>query len=462
MDSEGGDRFSSLLDDLIIKILSYNDTKQAVRTSILSSRWKNIWKSIPHLDLSTDDFTSKNRFYEFTHDVSSVLSSRNNDRDLSRIKLPKSLFMSNSQSLKDLTLIAANRRWDQPKLKSSWDLPSLTTLHLENVRLSNENPDEYNGLFSRCLNLKNLTLSHCTIFDNHILTHSKFSYLTCESGLYSIATIVAPHLKNLTAIDCDGLLKIYTPELSSLMYEVPCYDTFFLNGVSCLEKVDFYMCPYEEDIDAVIEILQRFRNVKYLTLGLEVVELLSSMVHMLSGLPSPVGNLTSLKIYPRYEEREKKVNIPTQVKNFLLGASPNATVSIYSREDVKALKDATSAKRIMAKLQVLLEREKINCEHGETQQIDEGEHVEEEISQMRKCWADLFVQIDEEKVKIDEILLMLDEIEKLLKEIPASKRDCIRAQFSSLHAEAKNVMKLILDRLKVKNGGKVSAFMNML
>ncbi|XP_071702102.1 F-box protein At5g03100-like [Rutidosis leptorrhynchoides] len=493
------DRLSNLSEDLIIQILSFNDTKQAVRTSILSSRWRNIWKSIPHLDLSSEDFTKLNRFYEFTHDVSNVISSRNNDRDLSSVKLsvrgynqtfvktvvdyalshnvqkmtiiwfddrdielPNSLFMSNSRSLKELTLIAPNRRWDQPKIKSSWDLPALTTLHLENVYLSNKTLDEHSGLFSKCLNLKNLTLSHCTISDHHILSHSKFSNLTPEKGLYSVATIVAPHLKNLTAIDCSGRLKIYTPELSSLMYKVPSYDTFFLNGVSCLEKVDFYMCPFEEDTYAVIEILQKFHNVKYLTLGLEVVELLSSMVDMLSDLSSPFSKLKSLKIYPMREEGDEEVNIPTELKNFLLGASPNATVSIYSREDVKALKDATSAKRIMAKLQVLLEREKINCEQGEAKQIDEGQLVEDEISHMRNCWTDMFVEINEERVKIDEILLMLDEIKELLKGLPISKRDGIQAQFSSLNAEAKNVMKLILDRLKVKSGGKVSAFVNML
>ncbi|XP_071700752.1 uncharacterized protein [Rutidosis leptorrhynchoides] len=138
------------------------------------------------------------------------------------------------------------------------------------------------------------------------------------------------------------------------MYEVSCYQNFFANGLSCLEKVDFFMCPFEEDSYAVIETLQRFHNVKYLTLGLEVIEV-ASFVNGVSNLPSPFDKLTSLEIYPRrleHKKNAKKVKIPTQVRNFLLGASPNATVSIYSREEVEAMKHTTSTQQMLAKLQV--------------------------------------------------------------------------------------------------------------
>ncbi|XP_071742458.1 uncharacterized protein [Rutidosis leptorrhynchoides] len=258
-----------------------------------------------------------------------------------RPEIPNSLFML--QYLKYLTLIGSARIFSQPKIKSSLNLPALTTLHLENVILSNENRDDYNGLFSKCLNLKNLTLSNCTIDDhNHFISHSEFSNLTPENGLYSVANVVAPHLKNLTVVDCLGCLKIYAPGLTSLKYETPCYENFYAKDLSCLEKVDFYMCPSKEDGPAIIKIFQQFHNVKYLTLGLEIVEL-ASIVEVVSNLPSPFAKLTSLKIYPRNAEGEKKANIPTQVKNFLLGASPNATVTTYSRKDVKAFKYATSA-----------------------------------------------------------------------------------------------------------------------
>ncbi|XP_071703976.1 uncharacterized protein [Rutidosis leptorrhynchoides] len=457
----GGDRLSNLSEDLIIKILSYNDTKNAIKTSILSSRWKNTWKLIPHLDLSTDDVTSLTSFQKFTR----VLSNRNDEIDLASLKLSvrggfRPAFLKtvvdhafSNNSLKDLTLIGCARNYNQPKIKSSFDLPALTTLHLENVILDNGNRDEDGGLLSKCLNLKNLTLLNCNIdyhypfispsecfnlsnhineielssvklgvgrcrqaflktvvdyafsnnvqkmtiiwlddmhneipnflfmspslkdlifigsvpylsqpeikssFDlpalttlylenvglsnintkngglffkclnlknlnlfkcsindhNNFISHSEFSNLTPEKGLYSFANVVAPHLKNLNVVDCQGRLQIYAPELSSLMYEIPCYDTFFANGLSCLEKVDFYMCPFEEDGGAIIKILQQFRSVKYLTLGLEIVEVLELYVDILCDLPSPFANLTSLKIFPRRYWGEMKVKISRQV-----------------------------------------------------------------------------------------------------------------------------------------------------
>ncbi|XP_071699568.1 FBD-associated F-box protein At4g10400-like [Rutidosis leptorrhynchoides] len=212
-----GDRLSSLSDDLIIKILSYINTKQAIRTSILSPRWKNTWKSIPHLDLSTEDDTfdeftrvlsSRNiDFHEFNrllfsrnngfHEFARVLSSRN-EIELASVKLtvgeykqafvktivdyafshnvqkmtiiwsddmrneiPNFLFMS--RSLIDLTFIGDVHFLRQPEIKSSFDLPALTTLYLKNVRLSNKNPDECGGVFFKCLNLKNLILFDCNI-----------------------------------------------------------------------------------------------------------------------------------------------------------------------------------------------------------------------------------------------------------------------------------------------------------
>ncbi|XP_071703621.1 uncharacterized protein [Rutidosis leptorrhynchoides] len=273
--------------------------------------------------------------------------------DIMRLELPDSLFMS--QSVKDFTFIGPTSIFNQPKINSFLDLPALTTLHLENVTISNKNCAEYGGIFSKCPNLKNLTLFKCDIDEvNSFIRHSEFSKLTPETGLYSYANVVVPHVKNLTVVDCRGRLLLYAPELSSLMYETYYYETFYANGLSCLEKVDFYMCPFEEDSYAVVEILQGFHNVKFLTLGLEIFEV-ASFVDEVTNLPSPFGQLTSLEIYPRRLDRKKnvkKVKIPKQVRNFLLGASPNATVSIYSRKEVEALKHATSAQQMLAKLQV--------------------------------------------------------------------------------------------------------------
>ncbi|CAL9243875.1 unnamed protein product [Arabidopsis halleri] len=48
------DRISHLHDDLLLRILSFIPTSDAISTSLLSKRWKFLWKMMPTLDLDED------------------------------------------------------------------------------------------------------------------------------------------------------------------------------------------------------------------------------------------------------------------------------------------------------------------------------------------------------------------------------------------------------------------------
>lgn len=48
---------SSLPEPLLCHILSFLTTEQAVQTSVLSSRWRHIWRWVPRLELDSSDFT---------------------------------------------------------------------------------------------------------------------------------------------------------------------------------------------------------------------------------------------------------------------------------------------------------------------------------------------------------------------------------------------------------------------
>ncbi|KAG7537826.1 F-box domain [Arabidopsis suecica] len=59
------DRISQLPDHLICQILSHLSTKDVVRTSILSTRWRNLWQLVPVLDSNSREFRLFNEFVSF-------------------------------------------------------------------------------------------------------------------------------------------------------------------------------------------------------------------------------------------------------------------------------------------------------------------------------------------------------------------------------------------------------------
>ena len=61
------DRISTLLESILISILSLLTTKQAIKTNILSKRWAHLWTSVPSLDFDSYQF-------ENTVDFATVVS----------------------------------------------------------------------------------------------------------------------------------------------------------------------------------------------------------------------------------------------------------------------------------------------------------------------------------------------------------------------------------------------------
>ncbi|KAF9590519.1 hypothetical protein IFM89_035728 [Coptis chinensis] len=76
--AEGEDRISSLPDEILHLIFSFMPTVDAVRSCVLSTRWKYLWTSIPYLDFSNRKRTPKDSFLNFVdrvlsgHDASEI------------------------------------------------------------------------------------------------------------------------------------------------------------------------------------------------------------------------------------------------------------------------------------------------------------------------------------------------------------------------------------------------------
>lgn len=495
------DMLSNLSDDLIHKILSLISIKQAIETSALSSRWRYLWNSMRYLNFSTDDFSSLREFSKFVYDV---LSHRDNLVEVYSVKLrfrgkigqsfvkgilnyaishnvqqlevvclgkdniefPLSLF--SSQSLKHLSL--AKKILGRPNRKhfmtlvSTWELPALTTLHLDQISLYDGDMDKCPGVISNCVNLKRLTLQGCRMKGStgFNIFHSRLSELTLESvaGRAKFINVVAPGLKNLIIRGTSKKILVSAPDLAYFLLQGYNLLDFSTDGFHSLEKADICI-SYPQDPIRFADLLQLLHNVKVLALNLEIFELLCSSVKLISRQPSPFANLRSLKIYPvriyDWELSEEKPTVSTEVKKYLLNSSPSATFTMIPREDILV-------ERLMTELRELLVEEKDNIEtnmghpgvgnaetEDDSEEMDEPEQSPLVIKSIPRGWNNLSEEVEEWRGKAYVIIWKLEDIEKVLRKMSASKRAVIQPCVSRLLADADIIMKKITDYMKINS-----------
>ncbi|GKA36680.1 F-box domain containing protein, partial [Tanacetum coccineum] len=324
-----------------------------------------------------------------------------------------------SKSLKVLTL--AGIEFDYSAVcTSNWELPALTTLHLIGVTLyDDEDFDEkenyeavresWDEFFSKCPKLKYLTLDDCSIGGGGFhICHPQLSNLKLANGDWGSTTfsVDTPQLKNLSIINCGFVYLLSAPELTSLIYRHLNAFEFDAECLPSLEKVDLCICnPHPGNMEEIVDVLQKFQSVKFLTINVEIPQLLSSQLELVSNKPSPFANLKSLKIYPaiideleecdyskddyddeyefKYElqnededeeeeeegeeeeeeeeeeeDEDEEVNICAEVKNFFLNSSRSATVTKVTCQEIRAVTTPEVVINLMEELQVLLKEEK--------------------------------------------------------------------------------------------------------
>ncbi|XP_074380501.1 FBD-associated F-box protein At5g38590-like isoform X1 [Apium graveolens] len=94
------DRISGLPDELIHKIYSHLDAKEAVQSSVLSKRWKLIWTTLPFLGFGRYDSLPFGDVSRYTMLIRHVLSNRNHQSPLFELKMyvPHKLTVNQSVS----------------------------------------------------------------------------------------------------------------------------------------------------------------------------------------------------------------------------------------------------------------------------------------------------------------------------------------------------------------------------
>ncbi|MCH81122.1 F-box/LRR-repeat protein [Trifolium medium] len=139
------DILSTLPDAILCHILSFLETQQSVATTILSKRWKYLWRSVPVLDLGHSAVADQNSYIRFIDFVYSVLLSRDPALPIKQFKL---IFVySDHEILHPHRPLDSITKWVDFVVQrcveyldlysgrafSPVALPSLKTLHLDNI-----------------------------------------------------------------------------------------------------------------------------------------------------------------------------------------------------------------------------------------------------------------------------------------------------------------------------------------
>ncbi|VAH84615.1 unnamed protein product [Triticum turgidum subsp. durum] len=70
------DRLSTLPEDVILRLLSFLPSRQAVRTCVLATRWRTLWKSVPALRIDETESETYGIGDDLNHFINSLLRNR--------------------------------------------------------------------------------------------------------------------------------------------------------------------------------------------------------------------------------------------------------------------------------------------------------------------------------------------------------------------------------------------------
>ncbi|PIN18360.1 hypothetical protein CDL12_08979 [Handroanthus impetiginosus] len=242
------DRLSNLPIDILCHILSFLDTTEVVRTSLLSSRWRHLWTLVPRLNFDFQNFLVQEHCLQFDHKeclskfwefIRRTLNNREAPVyrlqllcfrffDVEKLNLLLHLCTIRNVEKLDIHVGHSSKKWPSSnafheydlgitqklnrsiKLQSSTAFGNLKSLDL--VRIWFTKADVTEKLFSDCGFLENLSLECCGFENMEVLKISAYKLRKL--------TIVntGPNDRRFGPFTFKGKLKVHAPNLLSFYY----------------------------------------------------------------------------------------------------------------------------------------------------------------------------------------------------------------------------------------------------
>ncbi|RZC06698.1 F-box/FBD/LRR-repeat protein isoform C [Glycine soja] len=291
------DRLSDLPECVLLHILTFLNAKHAVRTCVLSTRWKDLWKRLPTLILHSSDFWT---FKGFTKFVSRLLSLR--DASLALLKLdferhgciepqllkrivkyavshnvrqlgisvkcdirdvPQCVFSCQTLTSLKLSVCPRGYIYGSTLFPKSLNLTALTTLHLQHFTFckGDDDDDDMAEPFYACRRLCDLTIDYCTVKDARIL---------CISS----ATLVSLTMRSDQSGDFYKIV-LSTPNLCAFAFTGAPYQQLLGSNLSSLERVSIDAEIWSTSLESPLILLSwllELANVKSLTVSASTLQ----------------------------------------------------------------------------------------------------------------------------------------------------------------------------------------------
>ncbi|OMO72741.1 hypothetical protein CCACVL1_17621 [Corchorus capsularis] len=243
------DRLSALPVVLILHILSFLETREAVQACMLvSKRWKDLWKCLPSLSFNSMEYFR--RKLPFFKNFAQNVMERREPCHLRSLKLHTS---STDKSFRDKVLHYAKFysvreiNIGQVQIPFWENFPvnyfmSLTTLQLYDCPLVFDN-----DVFSACVNMETLILNDCFQFEEEVIRISAPRLVNFRMENFNEIEIRSMYRNDYRwqlVGSCHGnycwKIVISSPRLSSLCYKNTSFQSFMLSLEQCpvLERAD--------------------------------------------------------------------------------------------------------------------------------------------------------------------------------------------------------------------------------